>query len=240
MSDFAVSSYIPTVNSVLTTSESNSVNKHGDFPTGILIVSQPNTPGQKPIPFAGVEAEKITRLLESQGISCITLDDQKGTVDGVLKAMESLPYIHMACHASQNLAEPLKSSIFLHDGRLDVSEIMAKNLPHSDFAFLSACQTSTGDEDLPEEVVHIAAGMLAAGYRSVVGTMWSIFDMHGPDLAEFFYESFLDGAINERSKMDASTGAAQALHCATQRLQKKLPDLPDSLFAWVPYIHIGI
>ncbi len=38
--------------------------------------------------------------------------------------------------------------------------------------------------------VHLAAGMLAAGYRSVVGTnqMWSIIDQHGGDMAEFFYE----------------------------------------------------
>ena len=45
--------------------------------------------------------------------------------------------------------------------------------------------------------------------------------------------------MNEGSKMDGA-GAAQALHCAAQRLQKMLPNEPDSFLAWVPYIHIGI
>ncbi|KAF8122601.1 hypothetical protein EV363DRAFT_1182291 [Boletus edulis] len=40
--------------------------------------------------------------------------------------------------------------------------------------FLSACQTVTGVEDLTDEAVHIAAGMLFAGYGGVVGKMWSI------------------------------------------------------------------
>ena len=239
LSHFAVSSYIPTVNALLKTSESNSVGKRGDVPTGLLIVSQHNTPGQKPIPCAADEAKKITKQLEQRGISSISLDDQKGTVDGLLKAMTSLPCIHLACHASQNMINPLKSSIHLYDGPLELSEIMKKNLVHSDFAFLSACQTSTGDENLPEEVVHLAAGMLAAGYRSVVGTMWSIFDKHGPDIAEYFYESLLDDATNEGRKIDGS-GAARALHHAMQRFREKSSDLPNSLLAWVPYIHIGI
>jgi CHAT domain-containing protein len=50
------------------------------------------------------------------------------------------------------------------DGHLEVLEIMKQKIPNADLAFLSACQTSTGDEKLPDEAVHLAAGMLAAGY----------------------------------------------------------------------------
>jgi len=85
--------------------------------------------------------------------------------------MEEFPCIHLACHASQHTKTPLKSSIHLYDGPLELSEIVKKNLRKADFAFLSACQTSKGDTNLPEEVVHLASGMLTAGYRSVVGTM---------------------------------------------------------------------
>ena len=235
LSDFAVSSYIPTVNALLETSESNC----GDAPTGLLIVSQPNTPKKTQILGAADEANKVARQLEKRGIFSITLDNQSGTIEGVLKAMETFPSIHLACHASQNTTSPLKSSIYLHDGPLELSEIMKKNLPYSDFAFLSACQTSMGDENLPEEVVHLAAGMLAAGYQSVVGTMWSIFDKHGPDLAEYFYKSLLDNTKNEGLKIDGAK-AARALHCAIQHLREKIPDSLDSLLVWVPYIHIGV
>ncbi len=132
---------------------------------------------------------------------------------------------------------PLQTSIFLHDGPFELSEIMKKNLPNSGFAFLSACQTSTGDRNLPEEVVHLVAGMLAAGYRSVVGTMWSIADAHGPEIAECFYESLLDDSAER--KIDGA-GAARALHSAMRLVQEKLSDHHNSLLVWVPYIHIGI
>jgi hypothetical protein len=38
-----------------------------------------------------------------------------------------------------------------------------------------------GDEGLPDVDIHIAAGMLFAGYGGVVGTMWSISDKLAPD-----------------------------------------------------------
>jgi CHAT domain-containing protein len=233
LSAFAVSSYIPTVNVLLKPSELKSAEKHVNTPTGLLIVSQPNTPGKTQILGAADEANKVARQLGKRGISSRTLVDGSGTVESVLKAMGTFRSIHLACHASQNTTDPLKSSIHLHDGSLELSEIMKKNLLDSDFAFMSACQTSTGDKNLPEEAVHLAAGMLAAGYRSVVGTMWSISDEHGPDIAEFFYESLLE---TEGSKINGA-GAARALHNATQRFREMNS---DSLLVWVPYIHIGI
>ena len=242
LSDFVVSSYAPTVNALGTSeSDSNSDKNRGNGQPRFLIVSQPNTPKKNPIPWAADEAKRISRQLGNRGISFSILDDEKGTVDGVSRAMEGFSCIHLACHASQEVTSPLNSSIYLHDGRLDLLEIMKKNFTHSDFAFLSACQTSTGNENLSEEAVHLAAGMLAAGYRSVVGTMWSILDKHGPDLAEFFYEHLLD-ATEEGSEVPKTldgSKAAWALHHATQRLREKIVDSPDPLLVWVPYVHIG-
>lgn len=98
------------------------------------------------------------------------------------------------------MSNPLKSMICLHDGQLDVSAIIKKNLAYSNFAFLSACQTSTGDKKLPEEVVHIAAD---------VGSWISeccrnhVVDLRR-DIAEYFYEALLDARVNEGSKIDGS------------------------------------
>lgn len=64
---------------------------------------------------------------------------------------------------------------------------MKKRLPKVQLAFLSACQTSVGDESLSEEAVHLAAGMLAVGYRGVIATMWSFQDKYGPVVAKYFY-----------------------------------------------------
>jgi CHAT domain-containing protein len=37
---------------------------------------------------------------------------------------------------------------------------------------MSACETAKGDQKQPDQVVHLAAAMLFAGFQSVVGTMW--------------------------------------------------------------------
>jgi CHAT domain-containing protein len=81
--------------------------------------------------------------------------------------METHSFVHFACHVSQNAIEPLKSGFELYNGRLELSAIIQKQLVGAELTFLSACQTSTGDETLFEEAVHLAAGMLAAGYRGV-------------------------------------------------------------------------
>ncbi len=69
--------------------------------------------------------------------------------------------------------------------------------------------------------------------------MWSVFDEHGPALAEFFYKSLLEDKVNERPRIDGSK-AAWALHDAIKHLRDNVSDLPYSFLAWVPYIHIGI
>ena len=97
----------------------------------------------------------------------------------------------------------------------------------------SACQTSTGDEKLSEEAVHLAAGMLAAGYRGVVATMWSISDQHGPQVAEDFYA----GLISQDLEQLSTDNAAHALHYATQKLRRQLGDFT---LDWIPYVHFGM
>ena len=149
--------------------------------------------------------------------------------------MKDFSSIHLACHASQNA---LRSSFHLHDGPLDLRTIIRNDMDSADLAYLSACQTSVGDERLPEEVVHLAAGMMAAGYRSVVATMWSIGDKSAPEVAESFYTHLLSregdhgGLGGER--------AAVALYEAVKELRMKSDLSEDSLLKWVPYVHFGI
>ncbi|KAJ7863558.1 hypothetical protein B0H13DRAFT_1457102, partial [Mycena leptocephala] len=61
------------------------------------------------------------------------------------------------------------------------------SLPHANLAFFSACQTAMGSNDLQDESVHLSADMLLAGYRGVIGTMWSIMDNDTPQVAGDVY-----------------------------------------------------
>ena len=206
--------------------------------TGLFMISQPETPNLSPIPGTTREVRAIKQLLENRNLRVLCLESKAATVEQGIINMENHNCIHFACHASQNTVEPLKSRFMLQDGALELSAIIKKNLVEADLAYLSACQTSTGDEKLSEEAVHLAPGMLAAGYRGVVATMWSISDKHGPRVAEDFYNSLImHGEKSEKLSALRSDDAARALHYATQKLRQ---EEPSSLLVWVPYVHFGL
>ena len=106
---------------------------------------------------------------------------------------------------------------------------MYTTLPNAEIAFLSACQTAEGDKDLPDEAVHLAAGMLAAGFKSVIATMWSISDGMAPKVTDGVYARLLKDGKPELGKV------AEALHYAVEEIRSRDPaDLE-----WVPFIHMG-
>ena len=229
-----VSSYTPTVRSINNkVAASISPSKH----TKLLLISQPNTPGLSPIPSTKKETHALDAMIkECVNIDAFMLEDAEATTDKVKEKMKSHSWVHFACHGIQDRKNPLQSGVHLHNGRLELLEIMQQKIPNSELAFLSACQTSKGDTELSEEAVHLAAGMLAAGYHGVVGTMWSISDTHGPEFAKCFYQYLLDDAGPEG--LD-STHAAYALNHATRKARETLGLSDVAFLTWVPYVHFG-
>ncbi|KAJ7794827.1 hypothetical protein B0H13DRAFT_1935106 [Mycena leptocephala] len=86
---------------------------------------------------------------------------------------------------------------------------------------------------LEEESVHLSAGMLLAGYRGVIATMWTIMDSDAPDVANDVYEHLF-----KMSPPDPAQ-AAEALHLAVQKLRRGSSS-KKSFFHWVPFIHVGV
>ena len=240
LSDFAISSYIPNVRA-LTERVLNSLqvlNKREEKETAFFMISQPETPNLPSIPGTTKEVLAIMQQLKNHNVQFLCLEGEDATVDQGITYMKTHSCIHFACHAHQNTQEPLKSKFMLHDGGLELSEIIKMNLKSADLAYLSACQTSTGDEKLSEEAVHLAAGMLAAGYRGVVATMWSISDRYGPQVAEDFYDMLKSQNLEQGQLSSLNTEhAAHALHYSTQKLRKQLGDLT---LDWIPYVHFGL
>ena len=72
--------------------------------------------------------------------------------------------------------------------------------------------------------------MLAAGFKSVITTMWAISDSAAPIVADGFYARLLRDGKVEYGKV------AEALHYAVEDLRKQDP---SDFMAWVPFIHIG-
>ncbi|KAF9529455.1 CHAT domain-containing protein [Crepidotus variabilis] len=228
LSDYAISSYIPTVTTLI-----EKIQKTSKRPNRLLLVGQADVPGFTPIPATLEEITAVAACVQDTGEVTI-LQGVDATTDAVKNNISSYGSIHLACHGIQQMGEPLKSGFELRGGRLDLLEIIKQHNSEADFAFLSACQTSAGDENSPEEVVHLAAGMLAAGYRSVVATSWSIKDAYGPEVAKNFYGRLMEGCTELEG-----TRSAIALHSAVQQLRRKVRDTEAGLLTWVPYVHFG-
>ena len=210
-----------------------------EAPTRLLLISQPSTPGLSPIPATVIETCQLKDAMEKEYLESLLLNHDLATTTRVIDEMKTHSWVHFACHAIQE-KDPLKSGIYLYDGRLELLEMMKQRIPHADHAFLSACQTGMGDRKLSDEVVHIAAGMLAVGYRGVIATMWSISDAHGPEIAQGFYEHILNASGEDvgRRRLDSSR-AAYALDVSIQNIRERLGDTENALLTWVPYVHFG-
>jgi len=235
--DYVVSSYTPTVSSLL---ERTRVSHSTGQANKVLVIAQPNAPGLSSLPGTKRELKAIQEKFKAANIPFLSLEGDPATIDRTMKELELHSCIHFACHGVQDTSHPLKSGFHLSDGRLELWKLLQVQNSVADFAFLSACQTSKGEEGLPEEVIHLAAGLLAAGYRGVVGTMWSIQDRYGVKVADEFYTDLISRRSSMKVGLVGSVGAAHALHYAIRRLREELGDSPSALLTWVPYVHMGV
>jgi len=238
VADFAVSSYTPNVSALVEKIQTST--EVDRAPSKILLISQPNTPGLGRLPSVKREVQAIRNRTKACSFHGKHITAENATTTRVKEELPSYDWVHLACHAVQDTATPLKSGFYLHNERLELAEIMKQQIANADLAFLSACQTSAGDEKLSEEAVHLAAGMLAVGYRGVIATMWSIQDDYGPDVADDFYGYLLQRRGDDESRSYGSARAAKALHHTVKRLRERLGDSEMALMTWAPYVHFGI
>lgn len=143
-------------------------------------------------------------------------------------------FLHLACHGLQDKTDPTKSAFALYDGKLHLSEIAKLSVTGSELAFLSACQTATGDEQLSEEAVHLAAGMLTIGHKAVIGSMWSIGDTDAANVTGTVYAQIKE---QNKGQIGGKLKIAYALHEAVKILRSEdKQDIPR----WAPFVHFGL
>ena len=224
--ELVVSSYLPSIHSFIRAYRASKE------PFRILAVGQPNTPGHAPLPYANKEIKMIQKLTKDVPDSLTTIIGEDATVLKVMKSLPEHTALHFACHADQDQSYPFNSAFFLHDGPFHLSKIMNLDLSRVQFAFLSACLTSSGDFNLPDECIHLAAGMQFAGVRSAVATIWSVYDSAASMATSYVYKHLLKEGIESADAQNT----AEALHLAMIEMKKlKVP-----LTCRVPFIHLGI
>ncbi|QRV83581.1 CHAT domain protein [Ceratobasidium sp. AG-Ba] len=221
--DYIVSSYTPTL-SALTKPDS----PPGKF-RGILVIGQSSQTSTTPLPGTFDELDNIREL--SANLAFTRISEEDATPSTVLEAIKEHSWVHLACHALQNSSDPTLSGFQLHGGQLELETLIRAPLPNAELVFLSACETAMGAENVPDEAVHLAAGMIMLGFRTAIATTWSIMDEDAPMVAKHFYSQMLRDGVPNRGK------AAEALHSAIGELRTAVG--VKEFWRWVPYVHIG-
>jgi len=70
------------------------------------------------------QTHNIKALTSGSGIDVLLLEDAEATTDKVKTEMKAHNWVHFACHGIQDVGDPLKSGVHLHDGHLELLEIM--------------------------------------------------------------------------------------------------------------------
>ncbi|KAF8752340.1 TPR-like protein [Rhizoctonia solani] len=129
--NYVVSSYIPTLTTLLASPPSTISST-----PRVLAIGQANTPKHTPLPGTTTELELIKAHTQSKGEYSQLIDSQ-ATTAAVLDAMDEHDWVHLACHAHQNVTNATKSGFFLHDGTLDLAAINRRSFRNKGLAFLS-------------------------------------------------------------------------------------------------------
>jgi CHAT domain len=158
-----------------------------------------------------------------------------------MRVIRAVRFAHFACHGVLEPGRPFQASLKLYDGqRLTLLDIAQSQLPDVEFAFLSASHTAElTDESIPDEALHLAAAMQHCGFRSVVGTMWSMVDADGRNVVETFYNSVFsdsDNAEQDVVPLVYYERTAKALRDAVKWQRRKRG---ITLERWVNFVHYG-
>jgi hypothetical protein len=226
--DRVISSYTPTLAALARARQPAPAT-----PVRQLSVGMPDTPGSASLPGVRAELEVLAYLFPPGAVNHQLTGPQATRAD-VLAAMATHSWVHLACHSSQQHADPASSGFVLWDGTLTVTDLAGQPARHRDLAFLSASETAAGGLRHADEAIHLAAAMQFLGYRHVIAAMWTIADAPAPDVADAFYTALNRGGW-PRDEPDPGR-AAEALHYAIRSLRQAHPSDPQ---LWAPYVHLG-
>ncbi|KAG2066888.1 hypothetical protein BDR04DRAFT_1120822 [Suillus decipiens] len=140
-----------------------------------IISGQPRAGKSKELLAVDCEVQLVRKLVPAT-VNRATISGDAATRAGALQALEENNWMHLACHGKQDRDQPYNSHFVMKDEPITLLDIMEKDTPHAEFAFLSACHTAVGDKKTPDEVIHLAAGLQFSGFKSVIGTLWEVND----------------------------------------------------------------
>jgi CHAT domain-containing protein/tetratricopeptide (TPR) repeat protein len=220
-----ISSYTPTLTALIRARRRNP----SDSTTNgkrFVAIGQAKAAGESELLSVGAELNNISQHVD--GLATFTrIDGEESCISRVVEELGKNEWVHLACHGLPDRKQPFESAFALHDGHFTIQRIIGCDLKNPEFAYLSACHTTVGDEDSPDEVIHLASAMQFAGFRSVIGTMWAVDDGETNKITSTFYKQMVD----ESGRLD-HTRAAFALN-------KTMKSVRIPLDQRILYVHLG-
>jgi hypothetical protein len=220
--DFVVSSYTPSVTALLAhVQRAKPPPSEQSSPQSprILFVSGPRT----------IDTQLRDRVFDTAAISrhfpsgVTYIEGELSTADAVLDGMAQHEWVHLSCCFASDPCNPLAGAFVFRDEWLGMARLMSKSLECAELAVLPSFQPpSNGSSNRCNELgtaVHLAADMLAAGYKSFVTAIWPAAEADCFFFTETLY-SALKQAIGELEAGKLTEAkVAYALHNAVHCLR---------------------
>ena len=223
--DLYISSYTPTLTALIRARRSNPSNS-ATRGKRFIAIGQATAAGESELFSVGAELANIGQCVSSLA-TFTRIDGEESCISRVVEELGKNEWVHLACHGLPNRTQPFESAFALHDGHFTIQRMIGCDLKDPEFAYLSACHTTVGDEESPDEAIHLASAMQFLGFRSVIGTMWAVDDGETNKITSTFYKHMVD----EFGRLD-HTRAAFALNKTMRSV-----DVPFD--QRILYIHLG-
>ena len=222
--DRVISSYSSSVKSIIHGRSRHDPEVTPSAPAQALLVAMEHTPGNSSLHFAPKEVAVLHGLCKSMALTPTQPGRRK---QDVISHLPHSKIFHFAGHGHTGLNDPSKSCLLLEDGESDpltVANLLEMNIRQRPpfLAYLSACRTGQNKDDrMVDESINLVSAFQLAGFRHVIGTLWTVNDDLCMEMARITYESMRDGGMTDES-------VSRGLHNAARELRHRWLESLDS------------
>jgi CHAT domain-containing protein/tetratricopeptide (TPR) repeat protein len=165
----------------------------------LLVVDDPRRPDLPLLNYAADEVASVTARFAHHQVLARTARKQE-----VLASLHSADIVHVVCHGYADVLAPLNSALMLAAERLQLRDIMSMGPLRARLVVLSACETATTGVGLPDESIGFPTGLLRAGARGVIGSMWAVPDSSAMMVMARFYQYWQNDSMRPEQALRAA------------------------------------
>ena len=170
-------------------------------------------------PFIKEEIAELQRIAPG----AVTLFGPEATTEAFRREAVSSSFVHIATHSIFRRDNPMSSAFRLADGWLSALDMYSIRC-EANLVTLSGCSSGVSRVAGTDELLGLRRGLLYAGARSLLVSLWNLNDETASAFMKVFYREWLQG----NSKV-------QALRTAANEVRKLRPHP----FFWAPFCLVG-